>query len=49
VNVYDVYLRGVVASHGSRELADKYVDDERICVLRIDYCDGDVSFHKEEN
>ena len=45
---WNVYDHEVVASHGSRELADKYAGDERICVLRIDYCDGDVSFHKEE-
>jgi hypothetical protein len=46
VNVYD---HEVVVSESSRELADKYAGDDRICVLRIDYCDGDVSFHKEEN
>ena len=46
VNVYD---HEVVVSESSRELADKYADNERVCVLRIDYCDGDVSFHKEEN
>jgi hypothetical protein len=45
VNVYD---HEAVASESSRELADKYADDGRICVLRIDYCDGDVSFRKEE-
>ena len=45
VNVYTQYLG--LFEH-SRELADKYAGGGRICVLRIDYCDGDVSFHKEE-
>jgi hypothetical protein len=48
VNVYDVDLRGVVVLESSRELADKYAGGGRICVLRIDYCDGDVTLHKEE-
>jgi hypothetical protein len=45
---WNVYDHGVAISRSSRESADNNADDNRICVLRIDYCDGDVSFHKEE-
>ena len=45
-NVYD---NECVSSYSSREMADKHQRPNRICVLRIDYCDGVPSFHKEEN
>ena len=46
VNVYD---GGCQPSRNSRELADRSGRPNRICVLRIDYCDGVPSFHREEN
>ena len=45
----NVYKGHIGLDVNSRLLVDLHVKAERLCVLRIDWCDGDVSFHKEEN
>jgi hypothetical protein len=45
-----IYTQYIGLFESSREMADKNstLHKDRICVLRIDWCDGDVTFHKEE-
>lgn len=43
-NVYDDDFGSM---HNTREEADKSKEDDRICVLRIDWHDGVPSFHRE--
>lgn len=46
---YNVHNEYVGVPEKSRSDADKYIiASERVCVLRIDRCDGEVSFHREE-
>jgi hypothetical protein len=45
VNVYAQYF-GEEAN--SRRAVDVAACNGRVCVLRVDWCDGDVTFHKEE-
>jgi hypothetical protein len=44
----NIYAQSVGNQENSRREVDVAAVNGRICVLRIDWCDGDVTFHKEE-
>jgi hypothetical protein len=44
----NIYAQSVGNQENSRREVDVAAVNGRVCVLRIDWCDGDVTFHKEE-